>query len=89
MVMLLDFQHLKLLPLVMAQDKVEAAALKNQIPNVKVPPNSNLLLILQSFIFVDVGSCNGFGGLEAATACQVAREDLTIAKAKAPSSKHA
>ncbi len=89
MVMLLDFQRLKLLPPATAQDMVEAAALKNQIPNVEVPPNSNLILILQSFIFVDVGLSNGFGGLEAVTASQVVREDLTTAKAKAPSSKHA
>jgi len=38
---------------------------------------------------VDVGLSNGFGGLEAVTASQVVREDLTTAKAKAPSSKHA
>jgi hypothetical protein len=37
---------------------------------------------------VNAGSGFGFGGLDTVVASQVAREDLSTTKAKAPSSKH-
>jgi hypothetical protein len=41
------------------------------------------------FISVDAGLGFGFGGLEVAATNQIAYQDLTTTKAKAPSSKHA
>ncbi len=76
-------------PLVTTQDVVEVAALKNRIPNVEVPLQFHPFPHIPKFIFVDVGSGFGFGGLEIVAVGQVGREDLTTIKAKASSSKHA
>jgi hypothetical protein len=72
----------------MAQDTVEATALKNRILNVKIPPQHHPSPHILEFIFVDANLGFGFGGLAAVASGQVAREDLTTIKAKAPSLKH-
>jgi len=71
------------------QDVVEVTAQKNRIPNVEIPAQLHLSPRIPEFISMDVGSSFGFGGLKAATAGQVAREDFTTTKGKVPNSKHA
>jgi hypothetical protein len=74
-------------PLATAQDAMEVATLKNQIPNVEVPPQLHPFLRTLKFISMDASSGFGFS-LEATATGQVACEDLTTAKAKALNSKH-
>ncbi len=55
-------------PPAIAQDAVEAAVLKNRIPNVEVPPQCHPSPHTPKFIFVDASLGFGFGGLEAIAA---------------------
>ncbi len=75
-------------PPMTAQDVLEVVMLKNWIFNVEVPLQFHPSFHTPEFISMDVGLGYGFGGLEVVIACQVAREDLTIVKAKTSSSKH-
>jgi len=75
-------------PPMTTQDAMEMVMLKNPNFNVEVPPQFHPSFGTPEFISMDVGLGYGFGGLELVIAGQVAREDLTIVKAKTLSSEH-
>lgn len=73
----------------MTQIMAKAAELPNRTHFFEVPPHTFLSPCTSDLSARNAGSSFGFRGLDVVATGQVAREDLSTAKEKAPSSKHA
>ncbi len=76
-------------PPVMTQVTTKTAMPQNWTHIIEVPLQIHLPPRTSDILFVNAGSDFGFGGLDIVATCQIAREDLSTAKAKASSLKHA